>query len=177
MGAEIAAQAGLKTTVITRDKDLAQLVRPGDTWWDWGGGIQRDHSALIDHWQVQPQQIPDLLALMGDSADNIPGISGVGEKSARILLQHFASLEMLYGALEAVLVLDVRGARRLYNALLDTEEQAFLFRELIRLHPPAADLSLKDLCCQPADKQAVLAFIEQEGLGTQFFNLVIQHYA
>ncbi|MBA57263.1 MAG: hypothetical protein CMK89_22680 [Pseudomonadales bacterium] len=177
LGAEVAAAGGLRTTVVTRDKDLAQLVRPGDLWWDWREDLQRDHRALQEHWKVLPERIPDLLALMGDSSDNIPGIAGIGEKSAKMLLGHFGDLENLYANLEAVLALEVRGARRLYNALQNTEEEAFLFRELIRLHPPPEHLTLQDMRFNPVPPAAILEFLEQEGLGTAFRNLVTQHYA
>ncbi len=177
LGAQTAAGHGLSTAVITRDKDLAQLVRPGDSWWDWSGKVRRDHQALKEHWLVLPEQIPDLLALMGDSADNIPGIAGIGEKSAKTLLQHFGSLDNLYSNLDVVPELKVRGARRLYNALLDTEEEAFLYRELIRLHPPTQPLSLGQLEYEPVDPHSVLDFLDEEGLGTAFQNLVKKHYA
>ena len=177
LGAKVAVAGGLKTAVITRDKDLAQLVRPGDLWWDWAAGKQRDYQALREHWTVLPEQIPDLLALMGDSSDNIPGIAGIGEKSAKALLHHLGNLENLYGDLDSVLGLEMRGVRRLYNALQDTEEEAFLFRELIRLHPPPQHLTLQDMILEPVPSDRILDFFDQEGLGAAFRNLVTQHYA
>lgn len=177
LGAHVARQAGCSATVITRDKDLAQLVGEGDLWWDWAGNIQRDYAAMIEHWQVQPHQIPDLLALMGDSADNIPGVAGVGAKSARLLIGHYGSLEHLYADLDSVQTLAVRGAQRLYRALLDTEEQAFLFRELIRLHPPEQPLALPQLTVAPVQPEAILHYMDSVGLGTAFHNLVKRHYA
>jgi len=136
-----------------------------------------DYAAMMAHWQVQPHQIPDLLALMGDSADNIPGVAGVGAKSAQALIGHFGNLENLYADLDAVQGLGIRGAKRLYQALLDTEEQAFLFRELIRLHPPEQALELPQLAVTPVQPDAILNYIDTVGLGVEFRNLVKRHYA
>jgi len=177
LGAQVARSADLPINVVTRDKDLAQLVKPGDLWWDWAAGDERDYAALCQHWEVRPQQIPDLLALMGDSADNIPGVAGIGARSARRLLQEFADLEALYGNLDAVVQLEVRGARSVYNALLARAEQALLFRELIRLHPPEQALRLEQLTWQPPSAASLIEFLDAQGLGAQFRNLVSQHYA
>lgn len=177
LGAQTARLSGLRSIVLTRDKDLAQLITPGDLWWDWSADIQRDHPALQAHWQVRPEQIADLLALTGDSADNIPGVPGVGDKSARALVQHFHNLENLYANLEAVREMNVRGANRLYTALLDTEEDAFLFRELIRLHPPPHALPLNNLRFNAVSPDTLLAYLDAQGLGAAFHNLVKRHYA
>lgn len=177
LGAQTAKSAGLRCTVITRDKDLAQLVEEGDLWWDWAKDVRRDHRALTEHWQVEPPQIPDLLALMGDSADNIPGVAGIGEKSAQALISHFGSLESLYSNLDAVLTLPVRGAKRLHGVLQASEDQAFLFRELIRLRPPPDALTLNQLEFSPVGQDKWLDFISAAGLGNEFKNLVSRYYA
>lgn len=177
LGAQTAARAGLPHVVITRDKDLAQLVGVGDCWWDWSGNIQRDAEGVRQAWLVEARQIPDLLALMGDSADNIPGVPGVGAKSARPLVQHFGNLENLYSNLDEVLTLPVRGVQRLYNVLQGTEEQALLYRELIRLHPPGQALPLTDLERSDPGPDPLLALLRQEGLGKPFVKLVTDHYA
>lgn len=177
LGASLAAESGMSVTVLSRDKDLAQLVGPGDLWWDWGGE-QRNYQALIDYWQVSnPQQIPDLLALMGDSSDNIPGIAGIGAKSARAILARFPDLESLYADLNEVMGLPIRGARRCYQALLDSKNEAFLYRDLIRLRPPPAELSIADMVWERVPQLALMDFLEQNGLGTPFRNLVRRHYA
>lgn len=177
LGAYTAHQAGLPLAVLSRDKDLAQLIGADDLWWDWSSDIQRDYAGIVDYWGVRPQQIPDLLALMGDSSDNIPGVSGVGEKSARILIQHFDNLENLFANLEEVKQVKVRGAKRLHDALLSEEENVFLFRELIRLHPPTTPLPLSNLKRNSATPESVLAFMQGQGLGVAFQNLIERHYA
>lgn len=177
LGAQTAVAAGLPTVIVTRDKDLAQLVGPKDLWWDWSADLKRDQTALQDHWQVAPDRIPDLLALMGDSSDNIPGVAGIGVKTAKTLLQHFASLESLYADLDAVAALPVRGAARWCRILQNTEDDAFLFRELIRLHPPPHPLPLQALEFAPAPLAKLLEHLDTAGLGKAFRNLVTQFYA
>ena len=73
--------------------------------------------------------------------------------------------------------MNVRGANRLYTALLDTEEDAFLFRELIRLHPPPHALPLNNLRFNAASPDTLLAYLDAQGLGAAFHNLVKRHYA
>lgn len=176
LAAQAARKANMKSVVITRDKDLAQIVQPGDQWWDWSGKNMRGYDSLQAHWAVLPSQIPDLLALAGDAADNIPGVCGVGDISARALIQHYGSLESLYSYLDGVLVLPIRGAKRLFHVLEDTEDDAFLYRELIRLHPPETKLALSDMKIQPPRTEDVRLYLQDKGLGRAFTNMLSQFY-
>ncbi len=87
---------GLRATLVTRDKDLAQLITPGDVYWDYTGDIRYHHGEIEDRFGVPPDRYADYLALTGDAVDNIPGVPGVGPKTATVLMQHFATLEDLY---------------------------------------------------------------------------------
>ena len=131
-------------TIVTRDKDLGQLIEEGDTWWDYAGYKRLDVAGIVDKLGVRPQQVPDLLGLMGDSVDNIPGVKGVGAKTAAALLQHFDSLDDLYANLEKVADVPVRGAQSLASKLEKDRDNAFLSRDLATIHcaveMPSADL-------------------------------------
>ena len=172
LGAGVAREQGFPLAVITRDKDLAPLVTDRDLLWDYGADRQMDRAALEQHWQVPVAAIPDLLALMGDSADNIPGIAGVGRQSAVQLIQHYGSLESLYGNLEQVAQLPVRGATRLARLLEGSMEQALLFRELIRLRPPRQPLTLTQLQTRAWDPEYLQALLKALELGQPFLSLV-----
>lgn len=134
--------AGGSALVVSQDKDLAQLVTPGDHWWPYPKSEARDHAALLEHWQIPLGSIADYLALCGDAVDNIPGIRGVGAVTARVLLQAFPSLELLYDNLDAVTSLPIRGAAGLQKKLAAQRDEAFLYRELTRLRRDA--LSAQD---------------------------------
>lgn len=126
--------ATMPITIVTRDKDLGQLIEPGDTWWDYAGYKRLDVAGIVDKLGVRPQQVPDLLGLMGDSVDNIPGVKGVGAKTAAALLQHFDSLDDIYAHLDKVADVPVRGAKSLAAKLETDRDNAFLSRELATIH-------------------------------------------
>lgn len=124
---------GHERVVVSSDKDLAQLVSPEVTVWDFARDRRYDVAAVHDHFGVAPEQIVDLLALMGDAVDNIPGVKGIGPKTATALLRAFGSLEELYGRLEAGEAPEVRGARSVVERLLANREIAFLSQRLATL--------------------------------------------
>jgi len=118
----------LDLVLVTADKDTLQLVGPrvrvlsvlGRT----GERVVYDEAKVQERWGVAPAQVPDLLALMGDQIDNIPGVPGVGETTARKLLGQFGSLERIYENLPLI------GGTRLREALATNRKQALLSREL-----------------------------------------------
>lgn len=116
--------------IVTADKDLAQLVGENDHWWDFSRNQKLNARQLTEKFGVMPEQMADYLALTGDSVDNIPGVPGVGPKSASALLQHFGDLDTIYQRLEEVQHLGVRGARSLQNKLSEHRETAELARQL-----------------------------------------------
>ncbi len=119
--------------VVTGDKDLAQLVGKNDEWWDFARRRRLDAAGVFSHFGVHPSQIPDFLALTGDSIDNIPGVPGVGPKTAAALLGHFGDLDSLYDRLEEVAWLKIRGAKTLAAKLRQHEDVARLARRLTGL--------------------------------------------
>jgi len=120
----------LNVTLVSGDKDLLQLVGPrvrvlsvhGRT----GEPVMYDEAKVRERWGVEPAQIVDVLALMGDSIDNIPGVKGVGEKTAVKLVNQFGSVERLYENLPLV-------AGKLRETLATGRKQALLSRELASL--------------------------------------------
>jgi len=121
---------GRPSTIVTRDKDLTQLLSKEDIFWDFAGKGKLRYEQIPDSFGVWPEQIADFLALAGDAVDNIKGVPGVGKKTAEKLLQHFDSLDEIYANLDRVHEVNVRGAKTL-GAKLDTHrDAAFLARRL-----------------------------------------------
>ena len=131
---------GVRSAYITRDKDLAQLMRDGDVFWDFGARSQFGYHDIERHFGVPPERFADYLALTGDEVDNIPGIPGVGHHTAASLMKAFRSLEELYEDLERVGQLKLRGAGTLAQKLSAHREAVFLSRQLTRI---ACDLKLE----------------------------------
>src|SRR5690606_37222022 len=94
--AKRAEKEGYRVDIITGDKDLMQLVNGRTHLYDTMKDRRVDEAAVFEKFGVAPSQIIDFLALMGDSSDNIPGVSGIGEKTAAELIRAFGSLEGIY---------------------------------------------------------------------------------
>ncbi len=134
---------GHRVVVVSSDKDMAQLVGDRCELYDFAKGTRYDAEGVAGKFSVRPEQIVDLLALAGDSVDNIPGVRGVGPKSAVALLERFGALEDVYERLAEVEELPLRGARSLRRKLEDQREEAFLSQRLAAVSheaPVAADL-------------------------------------
>lgn len=121
---------GVRSTLVTRDKDLAQLVREGDVFWDWSAREQFRYQDIAVRFGVPPERFADYLALTGDAVDNIPGVPGIGPKTAAALMREFASLEELYDGLDRIPRLGLRGEASLPAKLREHRELAFLSRQL-----------------------------------------------
>lgn len=124
---------GIRSAFITRDKDLAQLVRSGDLFWDYGARDQFGYHDIQRYYGVVPESFADYLALTGDCVDNIPGVPGVGPKTAAALMREFGSLDELYADLGRVAGLKLRGAKTLSEKLGEHRESAYLARQLTRI--------------------------------------------
>lgn len=131
---------GQAVVVVSSDKDLAQLVDDESVLFDFAKGNRYGPDEVVEKFGVRPTQIPDFLGLAGDSVDNIPGVPGVGPKTAVALLNEFESLDELYEGLDRVAELSMRGARTLGPKLEAAREMAFLSRELatVAYDAPAA---------------------------------------
>lgn len=159
--------AGQKVVLVTRDKDLAQLVRPGDEYWDYIGDERFAYDDIPERFGVLPERMPCFLALMGDAVDNIPGVPGVGRKTASLLFRHFDSLMHLYEDLDAVLKLKrLRNAGFVAGQLRDHREGAFLARQLTTIACDVPmDVQLASLTRRAPDLDALNRFYDAVGFG------------
>lgn len=125
---------GTETVIVSADKDLLQLVGPGVRVWDSMKDRWFDEAAVEAKFGVRPDQIVDLLSLVGDTSDNIPGVAGVGEKTAQALLRAFGSLEEILAHPEEVARLEgLRGAKRVAEKLRAEVDNARLSHELAQV--------------------------------------------
>ncbi len=155
--AQRGAAAGYDVVLVTGDKDMLQVVgdrvtvlAPQARGEDY---LHVDASAVRGKWGVGPEHIRDVLALMGDASDNIPGVPGVGEKTAVELMREFGSLETLYARLAEVKKPALR------KKLEEHRELAFLSRELATVHGDLdIGLTLDDLPVAPIRRDELLAF-------------------
>jgi 5'-3' exonuclease len=157
---------GQSVCVVTGDKDLAQLLVDEDHWWDFSRRRRLDRRGVYEHFGVHPHQIADFLALTGDAVDNIPGVPGVGPKTASALMAHFGSLDALYERLEEIAWLKIRGAKTLAAKLRQHESAARLARRLTGLHTEVPKLAeIGQLERGRADGDALDALLDSLGFG------------
>jgi len=125
-----AEKAGHAVLISTGDKDMAQLVTPGVTLINTMNNAILGPDEVVEKYGVPPELIIDFLALMGDSSDNIPGVPGVGEKTAQALLQGIGGLDALYADLDKIATLSFRGAKTMGAKLGENKEVAYLSYQL-----------------------------------------------
>ena len=159
-------EAGVRAAFITRDKDLAQLMRDGDVLWDFGARGQFGYYDIERHFGVQPERFADYLALAGDESDNIPGVPGVGHRTAASLMKAFASLDDLYDDLARVARLKIRGAGTLGARLAEHRDSVYLAQRLTRI---SCDLPLgvgaEGLKRRPPDLSGLSQLYDRLGFG------------
>jgi DNA polymerase-1 len=125
--------AGHCVTIVSRDKDLLQILQAGDTFWDYAGDKTIRYDQVTEKFGVRAEQIVDFLALAGDSVDNIPGAPGVGQKTAKALLERFDTIDELYANLDCVADIPVRGAGKLGARLAEHVDKVTLSRQLSQI--------------------------------------------
>lgn len=157
---------GRPVIVVTRDKDLGQLLRKDDLLWDFAADDYAGPGEVEEKFGVTPTQIADFLALAGDSVDNIPGAPGIGAKTAATILSHFGSIDKLYKKLHEVETLNVRGASRIISTLEEHEENVRMFREITRIKTDIdLDVSLKDLKVSSGSAEDIDQFCDEMNFG------------
>jgi DNA polymerase I len=147
-----------RAVIVTSDKDLAQLVDERISLLDFAKGIRLNAGTVFEKFGVRPDQITDYLGLAGDSVDNIPGVKGIGGKSAAELLARFGHLEELYARLDELPWLSsIRGAKSLHAKLVASRDLAFLSKRLATVahEVPGVHANLEDLEYQGADAAPV----------------------
>ena len=125
-----AVAAGIEVVVSTGDKDMAQLVNSHVTLVNTMTDLVMDPAGVVEKFGIPASLIIDYLALMGDKVDNIPGVPGVGEKTALGLLQGLGGLDDIYAQLDKVAELSFRGAKTMAAKLLEHKDKAYLSYEL-----------------------------------------------
>ncbi len=153
-------------TIVTGDKDLAQLLGPDDRWYNPMRGQVMAYGDVKRRFGVMPGQVADWLALTGDVADNIPGVPGIGPRTAARLLRKHESIDGIYANLSSVYGMKFRGAPRAQRLLAEHEDQVRLSRRLTEIvcdlplaaspvpwrgiDAPAVVRLLEDACADPA---------------------------
>jgi DNA polymerase-1 len=159
-----AVREGWDVVILSSDKDLAQLVSPRVTLWDTMAEKRYGPDEVREKWGVPPERIGDLLALTGDTSDNVPGVRGIGAKGAAALIQELGSLGDIYARLDAV-----KGKKREW--LEQSREDAFLSLDLVTLRdaPVSCELSTFRLGEPDADRlNALFRALEFRRLAERF---------
>jgi len=165
-----AVRQGWKVTIVSSDKDLMQLVEDGKVdMLDTMNDRRIDRAYVVEKFGVGPELVGDVLALMGDSVDNVPGVPGIGPKTASQLIQEHGSLDAVLAAADAI------KKPKLRQNLLEHADNARLSRELVRLvcemnlPEPLEALELKNIPEEP-----LRAFLEDQGWKTLLNRMVGQ---
>ncbi len=157
---------GLPVTIVSCDKDLAQLIGAQDVFWDYADAREYRYGEIAERFGVRPERMADYLALCGDGVDNVPGVPGVGRKTAALLVAAFDSLEELFASPERLAQLPLRGAARLPARLAEHRQSVYLARALtgICCDVPLAAGSTT-LARRAPDVARVAAFCALQGFG------------
>ena len=168
--AKAALAAGWKVTIVSSDKDLMQLIEPGLDMLDTMNNRRIGADYVQEKFGVQPEQLGDVLALMGDAVDNVPGVPGIGPKTASLLIQEHGSLEAVLAAAEGI------KKPKLRQSLIDHADNARLSRELVRLacqHP--LPQPLEELAMQGIPPAPLRAFLEDQGFKSLLLKVTEGH--
>ncbi len=161
---QVLAEGGA-CVVVSPDKDLAQLVGERVQLYDYARGTRLDPAGVQERFGVPPGLVADFLGLAGDAVDNIPGVRGVGPKTAAALLGALGDLDAVYADLDAVAALPIRGARGLAGKLAAERETAFLSRRLATVARDAPlRTGLAELAWPGADRGRLEPVLERLGL-------------
>ncbi|HEY0316571.1 MAG TPA: 5'-3' exonuclease H3TH domain-containing protein, partial [Sphingomonas sp.] len=157
-----AVEAGWNVTIVSSDKDLAQLIQPGRVdMLDTMKNERRSTQYVIDKFGVGPERLGDVLALMGDSVDNVPGVPGIGPKTASKLITEYGDLEGVIAAIPAMKPSKMR------DNLAANVEMALLSRKLVALHcDMTLPQELDSLKLDGIPPDPLRAFLEDQGFKT-----------
>ncbi|PSU23359.1 DNA polymerase I [Photobacterium phosphoreum] len=151
-----ASKQGMPVLISTGDKDMAQLVDQNVTLINTMTDVVMDSAGVVDKFGIGPELIIDYLALMGDKVDNIPGVPGVGEKTAKALLTGVGGLDTLYANLDNIAPLGFRGSKTMAKKLLDNKESAYMSYKLATIKLDVElELAPEQLCKGVPDTDAL----------------------
>jgi len=157
-----AARDGFNAVIVTGDKDFMQLVSPNITLWDTMFGKRTGVREVRERFGVEPRALVDVMALMGDSIDNVKGVPGVGEKTASALVQNYGSLEALFAGLDKLEQIKIRGAKKLAAVLAGHQRDVELARKLVRVDTDVAlDFKPSDLAWPSIDEKGVADLLRE----------------
>lgn len=159
-------RSGFNATFVTCDKDLSQLLSKGDYFWNYAKDEMHSYKDCKNQFGVMPEQMVDFLALAGDSVDNIPGVAGVGSKTAIALLDEYGSLKNIYKQLDKVKNSKLRGAQRIYDLLKKHQDLAFVSQQLATIVTNVPlQAGLRKLSYSSPSTMRINRFCNQHGLG------------
>lgn len=125
--ARLAEKAGFKIIMVTGDKDFIQLITPASWIWDPMKDKKIDLAAVLKEFELEPEKMIDVMGLSGDKADNIPGVPGIGPKTAQLLIREFGSIEQLYQQVDTIT------KKKQHENLVNFKDQAFLSKDLVTI--------------------------------------------
>lgn len=156
--AKLAKSQGIEVKIVSSDKDLMQLIEEGISMYDAMKDKNIADAEVIAKFGVRPNQVLDILSLIGDSSDHIPGVKGIGIKTAAELINEFGSLDGIYQNLDKI------KQERRRQMLIEGKEKAYLSKKLILLDEKVElDVSLDDLKVKELDKTKLADFLAQQG--------------
>ena len=151
----LAREAGADATIISSDKDLMQLVGPAVSMYDPMKDKEINVPEVIEKWGVPPEKMIDLQALTGDSVDNVPGVPGIGPKTAALLLEQFGDLDTLLSRAG-----EIKQEKR-REAIIANAEKARISRLLVTLKDDVPNVEpLEDFVLQPPNGPKLIAFLK-----------------
>lgn len=157
----------LDVTIISGDKDFAQLINSRIHMFDTMKNTRFDVDKVIEKWGVHPDQFIDYLALTGDSSDNIPGVRGVGPKGAQKLIAEFKTVEAIYEGIETI------KNPNMQKKLMDSKDNAILSKELVTIKTDIdLGLSSDDLRCRPIERDELNSLLDELGFHSFKKNLL-----
>jgi len=159
--ARLGREAGAEVTIVSSDKDLMQLVGPGVCMLDPMKMAEIGPDEVMAKFGVPPEKVVDVQALAGDSVDNVPGVPGIGVKTAALLINEYGDLEALLARAE-----EIKQPKRRQN-LIEFADQARISRRLVELDAAApVDTTLAEMALTPPDPDVLLSFLRAQSFRT-----------
>ncbi|OQY01575.1 MAG: DNA polymerase I [Desulfobacteraceae bacterium 4572_130] len=155
--ARIAEKENFFSVMVTGDKDFMQLVTDNTVIWDPMKDKLIDKNSIYEKFNISPEQIIDMLGLAGDSADNIPGVPGVGPKTSQKLINQFKTMEKIYENIDKL-----KSKKSLYKKLFENKNQAFLSRDLVVIDKNVnVKQNIKDFKLKPFNRKKLAEIFKE----------------
>jgi len=162
-------EKNVQPVIVSRDRDLMQLVRGQDLYWDFGKSNAKCQTELETELDLGCDQMADYLALVGDKSDNIRGVPGIGSKTAKQMLSHFSDVEAIMSHLDQLQDLPIRGAKKLADKLAGFADQLQLAKQLTTITCDAKSVpNLQAIEWKGIHLDAFEIFCEDMGFGSTF---------